>query len=100
MSEDIHVTILESNITQTVGLIDAYNPKDHFIGEFDPVLLLEWAQKVLDTYGPDDAVYIALHPSKDPNNNTSRFLAASAEHGDSIQVMLAGVDCDDVLKVK
>lgn len=97
---DNEVIILESNTTNTVGVVDVYNPKDHFIGEFDPVLLLDWAKKIVDVLGPDEQVYLALHPSKDPNNNTSRFLAASAEHGDSLQVIVAGVDCDDVLKVK
>lgn len=85
-----------TNATNTVGLVDMDNPKPDFIGEFDPLLLKQWADMVYEQFG-NDVVYLAIHKSKDPMN-TARCLSAASEHGDSIQAMVCGVDCDDVIK--
>jgi hypothetical protein len=85
------------NSTNTVGLVDSYNPKEDFVGEFDPVLLKQWAELVVETFTGEDVVYLSVHKNPDPMN-TTRVLSASIEHGDEIQVMVCGTDCDDVVK--
>lgn len=90
---------LDINITQSVGLVDFYNPKDHFIGEFDPKLLKQWMDKIMEYFQDEDVVYLAIHPSCDPLK-TAKILSASSEHGDSIQVVICGTDCDDVKEIR
>ena len=88
---------LSTNATNTVGLVDSYNPKEDFIGEFDPVLLKQWVDLITDTFSAEDVVYLSIHKSTDPMN-TARVLSAAAEYGDELQVMVCGVDNDDVIK--
>ena len=91
------MTPLFTNTTNTVGLVDMNNPKDHFIGEFSPLLLKQWADMVYENFQNEDVVYLAIHPNQDPMN-TAKVLAAAAEHGDEIQVVVCGTDCNDVVK--
>jgi hypothetical protein len=88
---------ISTNQSNTIGLVDMNNPKSHFIGEFDPTLLKMWAEQVAETFAGEDCVYLSIHKHED-RMNTARILAAAAEHGDSIQVVVCGVDCDDVVK--
>lgn len=89
--------IILSNASNTVGLISMHNPKDHFIAEINPLLLKQWAEMVYEQFPDEDVVYISLHAHPDPMN-TARHLAAAAEYGDELQVMVCGCDCDDVVK--
>ena len=93
------MTPLFTNTTNTVGLVDMNNPKDHFIGEFSPLLLKQWADMVLENFPDEDVVYLAIHPNQDPMV-TTKVLSAASEHGDEIQVVVGGTDCDDVKEVK
>lgn len=88
---------LSTNATNTVGLVDTNNPKADFIGEFNPLLLKQWVDMLMEHMGDEDVVYLAVHKSEDPMI-TSRVLSAAVEHGDEIQVMVVGTDCDDVAK--
>ena len=91
------MTPLSINASNTVGLVDMSNPKEDFIGEFDPVLLKQWAERVLENFAGEDVVYLSIHKNSD-SMITARCLAASIEHGDEVQVIVCGADCDDVIK--
>jgi hypothetical protein len=91
------INIILSNPSNTVGLIDMHNPKPDFILEVDPLLLKQWADMVHEQFGGEDVVYISVHNHPDPAN-TTRHMSASAEYGDSLQVVVCGTDCDDVVK--
>ena len=88
---------ISTNQSNTVGLVDMNNPKDHFIGEFDPNLLKMWAEQVAEIFAGEDCVYLSIHKHEDLMN-TARVLSAASEYGDSIQVVVCGLDCDDVVK--
>jgi len=93
------MTPISTNATNTVGLVDMHNPCEHFIGEFEPKLLLAWAQQVAEMYAGEDCVYLSIHPSEDLMV-TAKVLAAASEYGESLQVAVCGTDCDDVVKKK
>ena len=88
---------LTTNPDGTVGVIDAYNPKDDFILEVNPRLLKEWSDEIMTHLGSEDVVYLSVHKHEDPME-TTRCLTASAEYGGSLQVMVIGTDCDDVIR--
>ena len=92
------MNIILKNESGTVGLVDMHNPKDRFVMEVDPFLLKQWAEMVHEQFAGEDVVYLSIHPHKDPAN-TTKHLSASAEYGDSLQVIVCGTDCDDVPKV-
>lgn len=91
------LTLILSNESHTVGLVDMPNPKDAFIAEVDPLLLKQWAEMVHEQFQAEDVVYLSVHKHQDPMN-TTRHLSAAAEHGDELQVVLCGTDCDDIFK--
>jgi len=91
------INIILSNESKTVGLIDMYNPKEHFILEVDPLLLKQWGEMVYEQFQGEDVVYISVHPHPD-KMNTTKHMSAAAEYGDSLQVVVCGTDCDDVVK--
>ena len=93
------MNIILSNDSKTVGLIIMNNPKESFIAEIDPLLLKQWAEMVYEQFGAEDVVYISVHKHLDPMNST-RHLSASSEHGDELQVVVCGTDCDDIMKRK
>ena len=92
------LTPLSSNPSKTVFIFSGDNPKDDFIGEFKPGFLKEWVDAILVNYGEDEIVYLYSHLCR--GGETARFLAASLEHGDALQICCAGVDNNDVEKVK
>lgn len=89
--------LILSNESHTVGLVEMNNPKDAFIAEVDPLLLKQWAEMVLEQFPNESVVYLSVHKHPDPMN-TTRHISAAAEHGDELQVVLCGTDCDDVMK--
>jgi hypothetical protein len=91
------LTIIIQNESNTVGLVNMANPKEAFIAEVDPVLLKQWAEMVAEQFAGEDVVYLAVHKHPDPHN-TTRHLSAASEHGDELQVVLCGTDCDDVVR--
>lgn len=90
------MNVLTPNPDSTVGLTDFNNPKSDYIGKFNPVLLKEWVEMILDTFG-DDYVYLAVHKSEDPTV-TARVLTAADEYGDPLQVAVCGMEDDDEIK--
>lgn len=88
---------LTTNASETVGVIDAYNPKEDFVMEAKPNLLKEWVDELLTHFGSEDVVYLSIHKHEDPME-TTRCLTASADYGGSVQVMIIGTDCDDVIR--
>jgi hypothetical protein len=88
---------ISTNASNTVGLVDMNNPKDNFIGEFSPLLIKQWADMVCENFVGEDVVYLAIH--KHPVKSY-RILSAASEHGDEIQVVVCGTDCDDIMEMK
>ena len=84
---------ISSNKSNTVGVCDGTNPKSDFIGYFESKLLLEWVQKLIETYG-EIPVYLYSHHSSD-KGDTSRLLSATELPGDEIQVCVAGIQYDN-----
>lgn len=91
------LNVILSNESKTIGLVEMNNPKDHFVCEVDPLLLKQWAEMVYDQFSGEDVVYLAVHKHPD---NSSRVLTASMEHGDELQVVVCGTDCDDIKEMK
>lgn len=89
------LNIILSNPSRTVGLVIMNNPKSDIIAEVNTLLLKQWAEMVHEQFGNEEVVYIAMHRHTDPKN-TARILTASAEHGDELQVIVCGTDCDDI----
>lgn len=89
------------NPSQTVGLMDGDNPKEDFHGTFNPLLLKEWIESIIEHFGSDDSVCIAFHSKNSPcsadPNCTAVMLAASTEVCDSLQVCVCGYNNDDEL---
>ncbi len=96
MPEPIN-TIL-STPDQTIGLCETFNNTEDFIGEFHSSKLKTWIDWVLQNYG-DTVVYLYSHHNANPES-TARLLSASVEHGDRMQVVVCGVDCDDVVELR
>lgn len=90
------MNVLIFNPDSTVGLADFNNPKSDYIGKFNPKLLKEWAELILDTFG-DDYVYLAVHKNLDPMV-TARVLTAADEYGDPLQVAVCGMEDEDEIK--
>ena len=86
-----------TNSTNTVGLVRTGNPKPDFIGEFTPALIKEWADEIVLHMGEEDVVYLSVHKNPDPTVS-ARTLCAAAEHGGEVQVMVCGVECNDIPK--
>jgi len=96
------IPIIE-NPQHTVGLLDGENPKEDFVGTFNPVFLKEWAEMIIMQFGAEEAVCIAFHKKQSPceadPNCTAVMLAASTELCDSLQVCVAGYSNDEELGV-
>ena len=87
------ITLLSSNPDKTVFVASAENNKEDFIGQFNPYLLKEWVERIIEAHG-DEVVYLYSHRAS--VTTTAKFLSASLEHGGEKQVCCAGVDNDDV----
>jgi len=83
------LTVLSHNPDKTVGLCEGDNPKSFYIGAFNPLLLKEWIDLVLETYGPDNIIFLSQHPSAEC---TGVALCAASEYCDSLQVVVTGLD--------
>lgn len=94
MSEPV-IPILSTS-DQTIGLCENFNDTEDFIGEFQASKLKTWSEWILQNYG-DAVVYLYSHHNANPES-TARIVSASVEHGDRVQVVVCGVDCDDVVK--
>ena len=85
------------NPDKTIGLFDCPNPPDHFIGKFKASLLKEWAEKIIVEFGADTEMYLSVHPNRMPGPMvTAKALGAADEYCGTVQVLLAGLTCEDV----
>ena len=80
-----------ANPENTVGLCSGKTPETEFMGQFDTVLLVEWAERLLATFGPGQ-VCLYSHKSE-VKDTTARLLLAALKHEDDLFVFCAG--CDD-----
>lgn len=87
--------VLIANASNTVGLIMAYNPKQDFVAEVNPLLLKQWAEMVYEQFGEEDVVYVSVHRHPDVLN-TARQISAASEYGDDLRVVVCGTDCNDI----
>ncbi len=81
------------NTEQTIALCTGYNNKADFIGLFNPKMLRDFAQTILDNFG-EEPVYMYSHYSK---SCTARALSASQTYGDEIQIGLSGMTTDNIV---
>lgn len=88
------MNVIEANRERTVGICDDLkNTDENFIGEFNPVILLEWAQRIAEEYKGHDVIfmYSHRHPKVD---YPAWMLAASDEKNGEIAVCVSGTTPD------
>ena len=88
------LTPISRNPSNTVGLAENSEPKFGFIGKFDQIKLQEWLETITANFG-DAPVYLYSIENTSGGVKASCLLAA-VEHGDEMQVAVAGLDHTDV----
>ena len=90
------MNVLQSNPKHTVGIVNGTNPISDYIGKYNPVLLKEWLELVIENFG-SEPVYLSSHKSIDPDNS-AHILSVSDEYCDEVQVCVTGLEHDIKLK--
>jgi hypothetical protein len=80
------------NTEKTIAFCTGYCNKADCIGKFNPKMLRDFAQVILDNFG-EEPVYLYSHYS---TTCTARALSATVEFGDDMQIGLAGIETGDL----